>query len=316
MKRARPTSWLIAAPPDKENYLLTIDSAKHVKSSTGVDVDFIVNVSDLGTGLNEIDLGQHLHWEIGAESVSIPSNVELFHSIGENNESIGFSTLSFAMPGGGSVDKNTFRYPTHYLPHKTYSVESVLLEMRNVMRDIWLLTHRTEQGVNVVGELFSVTMFNPHIDAVSGFVVLENVHVDCHPFAKMFEKYLHINGRPAGTTCQKLRVTLSNDLRRFLGEFKFPVGWDARDPFPVIKHGIVMDSTLFERNVDKPYRETYFFSAKTDKPATTSIRGLLHVLSDLVTEDSIGKSMGNIATCKIPMVPQSYYLLGKLDGKC
>ena len=91
MKRARPTSWLIAAPPDKENYLLTIDSAKHVKSSTGVDVDFIVNVSDLGTGLNEIDLGQHLHWEIGAESVSIPNNVESFHSIDENNESIGFS---------------------------------------------------------------------------------------------------------------------------------------------------------------------------------------------------------------------------------
>ena len=81
MKRARPTSWLIAAPPDKENYLLIIDSAKHVKSSTGVDVDFIVNVSDLGTGLNEIDLGQHLHWEIGAESVSIPINVESFHSM-------------------------------------------------------------------------------------------------------------------------------------------------------------------------------------------------------------------------------------------
>ena len=95
MKRARPTSWLIATPPDKENYLLTIDSAKHVKSSTGVDVDFIVNVSDLGTGLNEIDLGQHLHWEIGAESVSIRNNVESFHSIDENNESIGFFHVIF-----------------------------------------------------------------------------------------------------------------------------------------------------------------------------------------------------------------------------
>ena len=70
------------------------------------------------------------------------------------------------MSGGGGVDKNTFRFPTHYLPHKSYSVESVLSEMRNVMRDMWLLTHRTEQGVNVVGELFSATMFNPHIDAV------------------------------------------------------------------------------------------------------------------------------------------------------
>ena len=44
-----------------------------------------------------------------------------------------------------------------------------------------------------------------------------------------------------------------------------------------------------------------FLTVKTDTAATTRIRGLLHVSTDLVTEDSIGKSMGNIATCKIPM---------------
>ena len=299
MKRARPTSWLIAAPPDKEDYLLNSDSAKHVKPSTGVDVDFNVNVSDLGTGLNEIDLGQHLHWEIGAESVSIPNNVESFHSIDENNESIGFFTLSFAMSGTGTEDENTFQFAPHYLPHKSYSVESVLSEKRNVMRDMWLLTHKTKQGVNVVRELFSTTMFNPHINVVSGFVELESVHVDFRPLANMFEKYLHINGRPPGTTCVKLRCSFSYDLQRFLGNLKYPVGWQARNPFPVIKHGIVIDSTVFERNCDNPWCEVDFLTVKT--AATTSIRGLLHVLTDLVTEDSIGKSMGNIATCKIPM---------------
>ena len=135
-----------------------------------------------------------------------------------------------------------FSLRTHYLPHKSYSVESVLSEIRRVTRDMWLLTHKTEQGVNVVGELFSTTMFNPHINVVSGFVELESVHVDFRPFANMFEKYLHINGRPPGTTCVKLRSTFSYDLQRFLGNLKYPVGWQARNPFPVIKHGIVMDN--------------------------------------------------------------------------
>ena len=120
-------------------------------------------------------------------------------------------------------------------------------------------------------------MFNPHINPVTDFVELECVHVDFRPFANMFEKYLHINGRPPGTNCVKLRCTFSYDLQRFLGKLKNPSGWEARNPFRVIKHGIVTESTVFERNYDNPRCEVDFYTVKTDKPATTTIRSFTRV---------------------------------------
>ena len=66
----------------------------------------------------------------------------------------------------------------------------------------------------------------------------------------------------------------------------------------VVRLGVGLDAVVFERNAE----ETVFVTLKTKKPARENVQSLMHVLADLVLGDSIGKEMGNIATCQLPLV--------------
>ena len=169
MKRTRPSTWVITSPPDRDDYLLTINSERH--AGEGTSVDFRVRVSDLNISLNELDLSEYQDWEVGAESVSAPNNGEAFHSIDEKNQSMGFFTLGFTTTGEGGLD---YYYPTCYLSHKRYSVRCALEDIREKMVATFLTTHLTDNGVNVVGDLFRTIVFDPHIDEVSDFVILQS----------------------------------------------------------------------------------------------------------------------------------------------
>ena len=186
MKRARPSTWMITSPPNQDDYLLTVNSDQH--ATHGIGVDFLVKVSDLGISLNELEFGEHKDWEVGVESLSAPNSPESFYTIGEKNESLGFFTLGFTAEGTG---KGVYYFPTYYLPHKCYSPAELLAEIREKMTDMWRTTHRLIKGVNVVGELFSATMFDARINPISGFIELESVNVDSRPFRKMFRESIH-----------------------------------------------------------------------------------------------------------------------------
>ena len=187
MKRGRPSTWMITSPPHHEDYLLTIKSVRH--AAHGLAVDFRVKVSELNISLNELELGGHRDWEVGVESVSASNNGEAFHTIDEKNQSMGFFTLGFTTTGASGRD---YVYPTCRLPHKHYSVSTVLGDIREKMVDMFLTSHSTDRGVNIVGELFRACVFDPHINSVSDFVVLKSVGSDQSIFSKMFVKLLSI----------------------------------------------------------------------------------------------------------------------------
>ena len=201
MKRGRPSTWMITSPPDHEDYLLTINSDPH--AAHGLAVDFRVKVSEQNISLNELELGEHRDWEVGVESVSAPNNGEAFHTIDEKNQSMGFFTLGFTTTGAGGRD---YFYPTCHLPHKRYSVSTVLGDIREKMVDMFLTSHSTDKGVNVVGELFRACVFDPHIDSVSDFVVLKSVGSDQSIFSKMFVKLLSIY--TPGDDCKLVRMNM------------------------------------------------------------------------------------------------------------
>ena len=146
-------------------------------------------------------MGEHRDWEVGVESVSAPNNVEAFHTIDEKNQSMRFFTLGFTTTGAGGRD---YFYPTFHLPHKRSSVSTVLGDIREKMVDMFLTSHSTGKGVNVVGELFRACVFDPHIDSVSDFVVLKSVGSDQSIFSKMFVKLLSIYN--PGDDCKLERI--------------------------------------------------------------------------------------------------------------
>ena len=77
---------MITSPPDRDDYLLTINSECH--AGEGTSVDFRVRVLDLNISLSELDSSEYQDWEVGVESVSALNNGEAFHSIDEKNQSI------------------------------------------------------------------------------------------------------------------------------------------------------------------------------------------------------------------------------------
>ena len=61
----------------------------------------------------------------------------------------------------------------------------------------------------------------------------------------------------------------------------------------VVKHGFALDEVVFEVSFPS---EKNFCSLTTTKPARANVQNLMHILTDLVEPDIIGKERGTIAT--------------------
>ena len=79
---------------------------------------------------------------------------------------------------------------------------------------MFLTTHSTEDGVNVVGEMLRVCVFNPHIDAVSDFVKLDSPGVCQDAFMKLFIKKLNLYKPGDDSKLVRMNVWFSNVLKR------------------------------------------------------------------------------------------------------
>ena len=126
------------------------------------------------------------------------------------------------------------------------------------------------------------------------------MNVDSKPFRKMIRECLTLFTTSSTTKCGKVFAYLSIELRDFLGTFHA----SNKDWMPVmpkhhvVRHGVGLDAVVFERNAE----ETVFVTLKTKEPARENVQSLMHVLTDLVLGDSIGKEIGSIATCRLPLV--------------
>ena len=198
-----------------------------------------------------------------------------------------------------------------HLPHKRYSPAELLAEIREKMTDMWRTTHRLINGVNVVGELFSATMFDARINPVSELVELESLNVDSKPFQKMYRLCLTLFTPSSTTKCGKVFAYFSIELRDFSGTFHPDKEWMPVMPkHHVVRHGVGLDVVVFERNVE----ETIFVTMRTKEPAHENVQSSMHVLTDLVLGDSIGKEMGSIATCRLPLVGNNITLPPRCTG--
>ena len=294
MKRTRDSTWVFTASPKRNEYLLTVDSDRH--SAAGR-----VRVSNLNNSLNELDVSAYQDWEVGVESVSAPNNGEAFHSIDENNQCMGFFVLNFTRSGVGGRD---YCYPVCYLPHERYSVQSLLADIRSNLAKMLLTTHSTEDGVNVVGEMFRVCVFNLHVDAVSDFVKLDSPGVNA--FMKLFIKKLTLYKPGVDSKLVRMNVWFSSELKNFLGKFVLPTGWSPiAPPRRVIVHDVALDEVVFEVT----FPSNVFPYLMTKIGVNPNMRSLMHILSDLVLPDSIGSNLGSIATCRLPIHADSIVLI-------
>ena len=198
------------------------------------------------------------------------------------------------------VNGEKFEFPTFYMQHKVYTVESALEEIRNKLRDAFLLTNKQWGGVNVTGELFQLCCFNAHTDPVTDFVVLETFYPEeGDALEEMFFKSTTI--RPKPEPFQRINIWFSLPLKRFLGNFKVVEGaWTPEgEPVRVVKHGVALGCLVMEKLFEGKESGPYLCTAVGSCP---NRRTLLHVKSDL-TAEMRGVSSGGFGTldvCKIP----------------
>ena len=163
---------------------------------------------------------------------------------------------------------------------------------------MFLTTHSTEDGVNVVGEMFRVCVFNPHVDAVSDFVKLDSPGVCQDAFMKLFIKKLTLYKPGDDSKLVRMNVWFSSELKNFLGKFVLPTGWSPiAPPHRVIVYDVAIDEVGFEVT----FPSNVFPYLITKIGANPNMRSLMHILSDLVLPDSIGSNLGGIATCRLPI---------------
>ena len=286
MKRTRDSTWVFTAPPKCNEYLLTVDSDRH--SAAGTSVDFSVRVSDLNNSLKELDVSAYQDWEVGVESVSAPNNGEAFHSIDANNQNMGIFVSSFTTSGVGGRD---YRYPLCYLPHERYSVQSLLAGIHSNLAKMFLTTHSTEDGVNVVGKMFRVCVFHPHVDAVSDFVKLDSPGVCQGAFIKTLTLYKpEDDSKPV-----RMNVWFASELKNFWDKFVLPTGWSPiAPPHRVIVHDGALDEVVFEVS----FPSNVFPYLITKIVVNPNMRSLMHIFSDLDLPDSIGSNLGSSAPCR------------------
>ena len=293
-KRSRPSTWLISATDARSSYTLAVDSDVHLRANGGVPVDFVVKIADLPQMGEALDLSGYAEWEVGVEQLSAPNNVETFQSIDVANRSVGFFRMSFNLKNGG-----VYWFPVCHLPHKRYSARTVLAEVELQMRKQWLITHNTWRGVNVVGDLFISTMFTPVV-SMEGFVDLLPTRCDHKPFASMFRTMCKDLPGLVVDDISHCRVSFSTDLKEFLGPMRSDPTWNPGQCYPnkpTEFYGVVMDEIVFERSVDDEKAPGLMGTVA----AGENVQSLVHLITDMVPPSGIGKTMGSIATCRIPV---------------
>ena len=244
-------------------------------------------------------MSEHQDSEFVLESIPAPNNGEAFHSIAEKN--MGFFTMSFTTTGEQGRD---YYYPTCYFSHKRYSVRGVLEDIRERLVGMFPTSHLTAEGVNVVGELFRTYVFDPHIDPVSDFVKLDSPGLKQTVFTQLFVKQLSIYKPGKDYKLVRMNVWFSTELKK-KGKFITPPGWaPSCKPHHVVAHGVALDEVVFEVR----FPSKTFHSIATNIAARPNMRTLLHILSDLVLPESIGREIGSIATCRLPIDSNSIKL--------
>ena len=191
-------------------------------------------------------------------------------------------------------------FPVCHLPHKRYSAKSVLAEVAVQISKQWLITHNTWKGVNVVGELFIATISTPRLTH-EDFVDLKPSDYDHRPFATMFKSLCKKLSDLEVDDIANVRVSFSTDLKEFLGPMRADPKWHPGQCYPnkpTEFHGVEMDEIIFERNVSN---EKNYYGLVGTVGVGENVQSLMHLITDIVPPSGIGKTMGAIATCQLPV---------------
>ena len=101
-----------------------------------------------------------------------------------------------------------------------------------------------------------------------------------------------------------MNVWFSTELKKDLGKFITPIGWGPTCKPHHVMHVDALNEVIFEAR----FPSKTFHSIATNITARPNMRTLLHILSDLVLPDSIGREIGSIATCRLPIDSNSITL--------
>ena len=196
------------------------------------------------------------------------------------------------------TNEDVYEYPVTYMNHKVYTVETALDEIRQKLRDAFLLTNLSYGGVNVMGELFQLLCFYPHTDPVSDFVLLETYHdvAGDKVFSDLWTRTVIDSVKPKDVA--RIDIWFSMELKKFLGDFRVgkwePVGSASR----VVRHGVALDCLVAEK-VFSGNPCDWFHTVLGSCP---NRRTVLHVKSNLIQQmsEQPENNFPTLAVCKIP----------------
>ena len=180
---------------------------------------------DLSKTNNQIDLFGS--WRVGMKTCVISNTLSSWQKRTENKTEL--PSLSFVKLAVKFTGKDSKIIDIKYFQNRIYAKDTVVSQINTFLSQMWLNLCRTNtQGVNIVGNVFSLTLFSFYLDKITNSVHIvsiadtrvETTNKTWQNFIKIynvFKKNTH-----SQEVIENIEIYISNDLNEFLGGFQIP----------------------------------------------------------------------------------------------
>jgi hypothetical protein len=194
---------------------------------------------DLAQEKKEIDL-LYGSWQVGLKSCIVSNSLISWsknkntHPIVWNEENSAFKP-TIAMPTSSFVklavkfkDKDKKTITCKFFQNRIYPKDVVISQLNNFLSQMWMhMCFIDNQGTNIVGNVFSLTLFSFYLDKLTNSVHILNLGAlqaseDCKKTWNNFQNIFTKFSKTPNVKIETIEIFISNELNSFLGGFQLP----------------------------------------------------------------------------------------------
>ena len=314
-KKQRITpGWYGGEKKQVDDFTVIIDSPRYLTPDTST-MDFTVDINKIGAknhatdGRGRFNFTSADAWFVALVHLELRNNFETFWTIDNaTNYSLAFFMMQIEMSNG------SINFQPHHLPHTLFNKEIILKYIRQTLAADFIrpeyrkqLPHQLDGGINLLGNIFMMNMFYPHIDSASDRIYLEvpQKSTSSGQQPSSFKTVIDKAVDASLGNFKALTIWFSDELIHFLGPFD-ESDWKPKSfTHPYTVHG---DRSY---KITMQYLETekvHWLKAK--KPNIPNKRKAFYVTSDLTLNDSNEMySYGTLCTGRIRDCTEGYIII-------
>ena len=207
----------------KNDFLLEINGNSECNLNKDLNTHAWIRY-DLSQTNKQVDLSGE-HWSVGVKGCIIANSLSSWKKPAVHQTDL--QSLSFIKIALKYVDEPTKIIGTKFFENRIYSKFKVVSQANTFLSEIWTKPcHLHSDGTNVVGEVFSLTVFALLFDKLDRSVRIVSMFNTADPKVKknwdLFLKIFDAFKREPQKKIERIEIFISHELSKYLGNFQIP----------------------------------------------------------------------------------------------